>query len=128
MDDLGVPLFLETPIWIIKNHQTIQTSTKNHQIATFVLLIFAQKVPKPIDPMLRTSNMCRKAKSMRIKFCWNHASSYSPQLAEPTNDMNNDRNSATQTIQLRTRGRILDPFNPLKSSARGSFNPNSGNI
>lgn len=89
--------------WIIKNHQTSTNNlqqilkkqqTKPQTCYTCICLAML-KFQKPIVPKAGTSNMCRKAKSMRIKFCWNHASSYSPQVA-------NHRTTGTQQLNVQS--------------------------
>ena len=71
-----------------------QQQTKHQTCYTRICLAML-KFQKPIVPKAGTSNMCRKAKSMRIKFCWNHASSYSPQVA-------NERTTGTQQLNVQS--------------------------
>ena len=86
---------------IIKHQQNInkksqQISKQNIKLTCYTRICLAMlKFQKPIVPKAGTSNMCRNAKSMRIKFCWNHASSYSPQVA-------NDRTTGTQQLNVQS--------------------------
>ena len=102
---------------INKHQQKIYAKYKNnqqtkHQTCYTCICLAMLKFQKPIVPKAGTSNMCRKAKSMRIKFCWNHASSYSPQVA-------NHRTTGTQQLNVQpTAASGLIP-NPTPKVQRG---------
>lgn len=97
--NVHIPFYLS---WIIKNHQTSSNINKHqqkiyqkYQTCYTRICLAMLKFQKPIVPKAGTSNMCRNAKSIRIKFCWNHASSYSPQVA-------NDRTTGTQQLNVQS--------------------------